>query len=93
MNSKLNYCTENGHEFYVEANKNTAIINCIADNDAEIIGNPIQPSDLKEMIETAKTHGIEFVELHTNFGIDVHTHTLKTAKSYNNLSIVKTETE
>ena len=89
MKTELNYCTDNGHEFYVSTNNNVAIINCIGYNDAEITGNPIQSSDVKEMIETAKTYGIEFVELHTNFGIDIHSHTLKTAKAYNNFSIKK----
>lgn len=69
--------------------KKTAIIKCFAETDEEVF-NTIQPSELLEMIETAKTYGIENVELHTNFSVDIHSHTLKTSKRYANFKIVKT---
>jgi len=86
----LPYCTTNGHEYLVDRAGGSAFINCFMyDNDSELISNPVSLADLKEMMETAKTFGIEKIELYTNYGVDIHSHTLKTNPIYKNLKIVK----
>ena len=87
--NQLPYCTENGHEYFTNSTGKTVFINCHNDNDSEVMANPISPKDLQQMIETAKTFGIEKIELHTNYGIDLHSRKLKTNPIYKGLKICK----
>lgn len=88
QNNILPYCTESGHEFTINQIGNKSIILCFS-TDEEVENNNISKESLIEMIESAKTFGIEKVELHTNYAIEVHSHTLKSSKCFQNFKIVK----
>jgi hypothetical protein len=49
----------------------------------------ITEDDVLSIIETAKVKGITTVTLHTNYGVAIHSHTLKTAKRFNGFYINK----
>jgi len=88
---QLPYCTDNGHEYEIHINSitNTAHVHCkTQDNTADPM-ELITEKDVLDIIETAKTYGIKNVVLHTNYGVAIHSHTLKTAKRFNGFSINK----
>lgn len=77
--SDLNYCTENGIEFYIgisEDRKNTAVIALIQDENLYLI----EKKYLREMAETARFYAIKNVTLFTNYGIELHS-TLESPKT------------
>jgi pyridoxine 5'-phosphate synthase PdxJ len=66
----LNYTTQNGIDYYIGSKDSTAIV-CAAIKDIEF-AHMLYKEDLREMSLTAKWKGIEQVELHTNFGMEIH---------------------
>lgn len=67
--SDLNYCTENGIEYYIGSKGiNAAVVAIITDENNYFINK----DDLREMSCTAKEKGIENVILFTNYGIELH---------------------
>ena len=89
MKNSLPYLTETGHEYFINWNKKTANISCM-DGEGQIDGLPnLSKEDVSEMIETAKILGVDTVVLNTNFGVDIHSHTLKTSKAFANFTINK----
>lgn len=65
----LNYSTDNGIDFYIGAKDTTAIVVAIVENENNYM---LYKEDLKEMSSSARTKGIKTVELHTNFGAELH---------------------
>jgi hypothetical protein len=64
----LNYVTNNGINFDIVHNGKTAIVIAkIEDEDNYMLDK----SDLREMSESARTKGIDRVELHTNYGLEL----------------------
>lgn len=68
--SNLNYCTENGIDYYIGCNKNTAAIVALIEDANNFL---LEKSDLREMALTAKTKGVNTVYLYTNYGCEIHT--------------------
>jgi hypothetical protein len=67
--SELNYCTENGIEYFIGYKENKALVVAIIFNeDIYFITKP----ELREMSLTAKIKGINDVTFLTNYGIELH---------------------
>lgn len=67
-NKKLNYTTANGINFDIHfENKKSVIIAKIEDENIFMLDK----SDLREMAETARVKGIDKVELHTNYSLEL----------------------
>lgn len=67
--SDLNYCTDNGIEYFIGwKNKEALIVAIIYDETVYMITKP----ELREMSQTARTYGIEKVTLLTNYGLELH---------------------
>lgn len=81
----LNYSTQNGNDYTISWNKKTANVTC---KYVEEIGN-LHQSDIDEIIQSAMILGIEKVVLHTDCGVDIHSHTLKTNSKYKYFTIMK----
>ena len=69
ITSDLNYCTENGIDYYIGHNGNKAVVVAIVETEDKFF---ITKQELLEMNITAKTYGIESVELFTDYGIELH---------------------
>ena len=65
----LNYTTENGVDFYIGLKDTTAIVVAIVESEDNYM---LYKEDMKEMSSSARTKGIKSVELHTNFGMELH---------------------
>ena len=87
----LPYCTDNGHEYYIhfDPKNKTAGVTCKTENNTAPETQEITEKDVLCIIETAKTFGIERVILYTNYGIGIHSRTLKTANRFKDFKIVK----
>lgn len=71
--SKLNYFTEqNGIDFYIGTKGNKAIVVAFIDDESKYM---IDKEDAREMSITAKSKGIDTIELHTNYGIELNSKT------------------
>lgn len=69
VNTDLNYCTNDGINFYVgQANGQSAVVAFIEDENVYIIDKPC----LREMSAAAKTAGITYTTLYTNYGLELH---------------------
>lgn len=69
-NSDLNYSTEkNGINYYIGDKGGTAFVVAFIEDDNSYM---IDKEDAREMSLTARTKGINKVELHTNYGIELH---------------------
>lgn len=85
----LPYTTEN-HEFNILFHQGLAIVNVpVIDSEDEMINNPISKEEFREMIVSAKVKGIEKVEFHTRYGIEILNYSLKSTLLYNNVKIIK----
>ncbi len=90
MNTKqLPYCTDNGHEYTVSYKGGAAHVICNSEDNTADPMELITEDDVLSIIETAKVKGITTVTLHTNYGVAIHSHTLKTAKRFNGFYINK----
>lgn len=68
--SDLNYCLDNGIEYYIGYyKKSAAIVALIEDENVYMIDKV----GLREMTESAKTAGINDVWLYTNYGLEICT--------------------
>ena len=83
--SDLNYCTHNGINFYVGFINSKAMIGAFIEDDEKFL---ITKEDLLEMVHCAKIEGIATVELHTNYGVELHS-VFENSKSYGIDKIVK----
>jgi hypothetical protein len=69
MHSNLNYSTEySGINYYIGQKGDKAIVVAFIDDDNYFMSK----EDAREMAITAKTKGIETVELYTDYGIELH---------------------
>lgn len=68
-NSDLNYCTDNGIEYYIGWKKDKALIVAMIHDESIYF---ITKEELREMSLTAKTKGINHVTLLTNYGLELH---------------------
>ncbi len=67
--SDLNYCTDNGVEYFIGWKEDKAlIVALIHDESLYFITKP----ELREMSATARTYGIKHITLLTNYGIELH---------------------
>jgi hypothetical protein len=90
MNTQqLPYCTDNGHEYTISYKGGAAHVLCNSNNNTADPMELITEDDVLSIIETAKVKGITTVTLHTNYGVAIHTHTLKTAKSFHGFYLNK----
>lgn len=90
MKNFLPYLTENGHEFFIKWENKIAHVTC--HNDADITDN-LSNKDIDCIIESAMVMGIEKVVLNTDYGVDIHTHSLKTNAKYKDFKLNKLVTE
>ncbi len=67
--SDLNFCLDNGIEYYIGYNKRTAAICAIITDENNCF---IDKAGLHEMADTAKYYGINHITLFTNYGIEIH---------------------
>ena len=67
--SDLNYCTENGVEYFIGWKKDRALIVALIHDETLYF---ITKAELREMSLTARTHGIKHITLLTNYGIELH---------------------
>lgn len=68
--SDLNYCTDNGIEYFIGYDKfNTALVVALMHDEELYL---ITKEELREMSLTARTKGIEKVILITNYGVELH---------------------
>jgi len=68
--SDLNYCLENGIEYFIGyKGKRAAIVSLMPEDESIYL---IEKCALREMSETAMTHGIEHLILYTNYGLEIH---------------------
>lgn len=67
--SNLNYCTQNGIEYFIGYRKKEAAITAIIHDESIYF---ITKDELREMAETAKVKGIEKLHLFTNYGLELH---------------------
>lgn len=65
----LNYCTDNGVEYYIGWKEDKALIVAIIHNEDIYL---ITKTELREMSETARTYGVSKVTLLTNYGLELH---------------------
>ncbi len=84
--SNLPYCTQRGIEYFVGHKNNQALVTVFSDCERDTFEG-IEPMDIKEMMDSAKTHGIDIVIIDTNFAVNIHS---KNLKNYKGLHIVKT---
>jgi hypothetical protein len=69
VNSDLNYCTNGGINFYVgHAKGQSAAAAFIEDESVYMIDKPC----LREMSAAAKTAGVMYTTLYTNYGMELH---------------------
>ena len=88
---QLPYCTDNGHEYEIHINPidNTAHVHCKIEGNTAPDMELITENDALDIIEAAKTYGIKTVILHTDYGVAIHSYTLKTAKRFKGFYINK----
>lgn len=67
--SDLNYCTDNGIEYYIGYRGSKAGV-CALITDENVY--MIDKDSLREMSYTAKVRGINEVHLFTNYGLEIH---------------------
>ena len=88
--NKLPFTTEH-HEFYVTYTRDHAdvFIPVTDESESGLFNNPIGYNELHEIVQTAKTYGINTVTINTQYGVDVHSHSLKTNPIFRGVSINK----
>jgi len=67
--SDLNYCTDNGINYYIGWKGNEAAVCAIIEDDSLYL---IEKVYMREMVDNAKVKGIESVCLFTNYGLELH---------------------
>ena len=80
MKNYLPYLTKNGHEFYIKWESKVAHVTC-HNEDGNITEN-LSEQDIAYMMETVMILGTESMVLNTNYGVDIHSHTLATNPKY-----------
>lgn len=85
-NSDLNYCTDDGVEYFIGYNKNKAAISAIITDESKYL---ITKDELKEMALSARIKGIDHVTLFTNYGVEIHS-TLEKIKDFGVDKLIKT---
>ena len=90
MQNYLPYLTRNGHEFFIKWENKVAHVTC--HNEWSTDEN-LSSEDIDYMIQTAMIMGIENMVLNTDYGVDIHTHTLKTNAKYKNFKLNKLVTQ